>query len=116
MSLPWKASTLLAAIFLGVLGLARAQNDFEQDPVEMVLRYRDTNGISDPVALLQNRLNKGKARLRFDENRGYLSSLLKQLRIPISSQGLVFSKTSSQADHTTSRTPRAIYFADDVAV
>jgi len=45
---------------------------------------------ADPVARLQQRLAKGTARLKFEPRRGYLTSLLKALQIPVSSQALVF--------------------------
>ena len=65
---------------------------------EQVIQYHATSGLEDPVALLQKRLNEGRATLQFETNRGYLSSLLKELRVQVSSQGLVFSKTSSQSE------------------
>src|SRR5882672_6072333 len=83
---------------------------------EQVIQYHATNGLEDPVTLLQRRLAEGKASLQFETNRGYLSSLLQALHVPISSQGLVFSKTSSQGEHCNPQTPRAVYFADDVYV
>ncbi len=46
----------------------------------------------------------------------YLRSLLQELKIPIESQVLVFSKTSFQRDLISSERPRAIYFNDDVYV
>src|SRR5262245_34732679 len=51
---------------------------------------------SDPVEELQKKLNSGLAKLEFEGERGYLASLLKNLDVPISSQTLVFSKTSLQ--------------------
>jgi hypothetical protein len=45
-----------------------------------------------------------------------LPALLKRLDVPADSQMLVFSKTSFQARHISPDRPRAIYFADDVAV
>jgi len=42
--------------------------------------------------------------------------VLQHLGVNTDSQGLVFSKTSSQAEKISPRNPRAIYFADDVAV
>src|SRR5215467_14357756 len=71
---------------------------------------------ADPVALLQERLDKGQAKLEYDEKSGYLPSLLKNLDIPISSQTLVFSKTSLQIDHIAPWSPRALYFNDDVYI
>src|SRR6516162_3625101 len=71
---------------------------------------------ADPVARLQKRLENGQARLDFAPNRGYLTTLLRELDINIDSQILVFSKSSIQTAHISPRTPRAIYFNDDVAV
>jgi hypothetical protein len=45
-----------------------------------------------------------------------LRALLEQLKVPASSQVLVFSKTSLQRERISPRTPRAIYFSDDVYV
>jgi hypothetical protein len=47
---------------------------------------------------------------------GYLASLLDYFGINADSQGLVFSKSSSQASKISPRNPRAIYFNDEVAV
>jgi len=71
---------------------------------------------SDPVARLQKRLESGQTKLDFAPNRGYLTAVLKELDINIDSQVLVFSKTSIQTTHISPRTPRAIYFNDDVSV
>jgi len=69
---------------------------------------------TDPVAQLQHRLSTGETKLAYDEQFGYLPALLDALKIPRSSQGLVFSKTSSQIAFITPDNPRAIYFNDDV--
>ena len=55
-------------------------------------------------------------KLEYTENWGYLPSLLKQLNVPISSQTLVFSKSSFQLSQIAPEAPRAIYFNDDVYV
>ena len=70
----------------------------------------------DAVARLQRRLDAGEVKLEFDPKQGYLPSLLKALKIPESSQTLVYSKTSFQFDKIAPRTPRAVYFNDDVYV
>ena len=97
------------------LGLAarplRAIDGFEQPPIS----YSATKP-ADAVAELQERISRGDARLAFDESTGYLRSVLGLLRIPVSSQTLVFSKTSLQQRHITPQNPRAIYFNDDVYV
>src|SRR5687767_8499285 len=70
----------------------------------------------NPVARLQARLRSGSARLERDEDHGYLRSVLRELDVPESSQMLVFSKTSLQRQRITPKTPRAVYFNDDVYV
>lgn len=54
--------------------------------------------------------------LAYEGDKSYLPSLLKALNVPIESQMLVFSKTSLQMRRISPRTPRAIYFNDDVYV
>ena len=54
--------------------------------------------------------------LKYEPKLGYLRDLLEKLKIDPASQVLVFSKTSEQRDRISPRTPRAIYFNDDVYV
>jgi hypothetical protein len=68
------------------------------------------------VARLQQAIDTGEVTLAFDEQRGYLPALLRSLDIPVSSQGLVFSRTSLQVDRIAPWTPRAVYFNDDAYV
>src|SRR4051794_39979561 len=68
------------------------------------------------VSRLQERLATGEAKLEFEPDHGYLRSLLRELDVPESSQVLVFSKTSLQRERISPKTPRAIYFNDDVMV
>ena len=75
-----------------------------------------TRPVSDPVSMLQQRLEKGEAKLEFNPVFGYLPSVLRNLNTPISSQMLVFSKTSFQAPRIYPRIPRALYFNDNVSV
>jgi hypothetical protein len=79
------------------------------------IRYRDL-GHRNAVAHLQRQLAGGVVRLDYDPNSGYLPALLKALDIPLSSQLLVFSKTSFQFSHISPHSPRALYFNDSVAV
>jgi hypothetical protein len=69
---------------------------------------------TDAIARLQERLDTGAVTLSFDPTWGYLPSVLRALDIPLSSQGLVFSKTSLQVDRIGPWAPRALYFNDDV--
>ncbi len=68
------------------------------------------------VVDLERRLNSGQAHLEFEEKTGYLESLLRELKIPLSSQTLVFSKTSLQMQRISPKHPRALYFGNDVYV
>jgi hypothetical protein len=80
-----------------------------------VIRYLNTPP-NDVVARLQRRLDEGSTRLSFQEPHGYLLSVLQALNVPISSQTLVFSKTSSQQELISPSNPRALYFNDNVYV
>jgi hypothetical protein len=71
----------------------------------------------DPVARLAKRIDKGEIKLDYIPGRlGYLPSLLKNLNINPDSQMLVFSKTSFQAPLISPRSPRALFFNDNVSV
>jgi hypothetical protein len=75
-----------------------------------------TTEVDDAVTRLKDRLNSGATKLEFDDVQGYLPALLEALKVPVSSQGLVFSKTSLQQFQIGPERPRAIYFNDDVYV
>src|ERR1700678_3652398 len=57
--------------------------------------YRSEN-LNDPLAKLQQRLDRNEVRLEYEAGHGYLRSVLRALNISPSSQTLVFSKTSFQ--------------------
>jgi hypothetical protein len=71
---------------------------------------------TDPIAVLQERLDRGEVRLERSGSRGYLDTVLEALRVPASSQTFVFSKTSLQSDLIDPDEPRALYFNDEVYV
>src|SRR5689334_5321046 len=69
------------------------------------------------IEALQVRLDKGETKLTFTEDgQGYLRSLLAALDVPEESQVLTFTRSSLQFDKISPKSPRAIYFRDDVAV
>lgn len=70
----------------------------------------------DPINRLQAELDAGNIKLEHDTLTGYLQSVLRALKVPVSSQGLVFSRTSLQTDLISTWSPRALYFNDDVYV
>lgn len=80
------------------------------------IHYRTSEGLADPIAKLQKKLAQGAVQLTYEQQNGYLRSVLKELGIPISSQTLVFSKTSFQYPYIKPSSPRALYFNDDVYV
>jgi hypothetical protein len=103
---------LMAALVL-LLGVARSAgtDDFERAPI----RYSEATP-ENCVTRLQARIDAGRARPVFDARLGYLPWVLDQLEVPRSSQMLVFSKTSLQRSRIAPKTPRAVYFGDDVYV
>lgn len=112
------ASTLLAAMLASVAAHAQiaVQNQGYIPYSDAPIFYR-SNDISDPVTKLQQKLEAGKAKLVHDGSQhGYLKSVLQLLDIPVSSQTLVFSKTSFQYPKISPAHPRALYFNDDVYI
>ena len=68
------------------------------------------------MARLQKRLERGEVKLECNGPSGFLRSVLRELDVAVSSQTLVFSKTSFQFRKISPRKPRALYFNDDVYV
>jgi hypothetical protein len=108
--------TLFALVALGLAWRFPAGASRQDQLYDSPAIGYDNAGKNDPVARLQERLERGEVKLEYSEVDGYLSSVLKLLKVPVSSQGLVFSKTSFQLFRISPRNPRAIYFNDDVYV
>ena len=69
------------------------------------------------IETLQQKLDRGEASLTYDDKgHGWLESVLAALKVRQESQVLAFSKSSFQFDLISPKTPRAIYFSDDVSV
>lgn len=103
-------NSLLVAACVVVAGSVRAE-DFDRAPIN----YSTTKPINI-ISKLQKRIDSDEVKLSFTDDHGYLPSVLKELKVPVSSQMLVFSKTSLQRDRISPRTPRALYFNDDVYI
>jgi hypothetical protein len=101
------AGALVALAGLGGSYIVPLDND--------AIQY-NTRPTDDPITRLQARIQSGDVKLRFDDEHGYLSSVLEALEVPVESQVLVFSKTSFQAPRISPRMPRALYFNDHVSV
>ena len=106
---------LLTSVFLIAAAVAALAQLPTSDAEHPSIAY-STSAPTDPVARLQQRIDSGEVRLEYEPARGYLTSVLRNLQIPPSSQGLVFSKTSLQLERIAPWAPRAIYFNDDVYV
>lgn len=113
-----KLKVILCAAAFSILQMARAEGDF-QGATHMVAFDEGTQNYNkaqpqDAIADLQKQIEEHKSVLKFSPEHGYLDSLLAKLEIPKSSQVLVFSKTSFQRERISPKTPRALYFNDDV--
>ena len=98
------------AVLLGLATIGLG-DEYDRPPISYATAAPD-----NPVERLQARLDAGAERLEFDERCGYLPGVLEALGVPVSSQTLVFSKTSLQQAKIGPRNPRALYFNDDVYV
>ena len=99
----------------GIAAQSQRRDAFVGSRDHASIRY-STAETTDAAAALNRRLRAGTATLKFEPGHGYLRSLLDALGVPVESQALVFSQTSFQAPHINYRNPRAVYFADTVAV
>jgi hypothetical protein len=98
---------VLAAGFLP----AAAAQEYEREPI----RYSESEPLNR-VSKLIDRVRTDPSKLSYEPHFGYLRSLLAELNVSEQSQVLVFSKTSLQRHRISPRTPRALYFSDDVYV
>lgn len=101
----------VACLVLFTSSPLQAQLDFEAEPINY-----DSAPLSDRVQALSKRIDSGDLSLEHTDRHGYLKAILDSLDVPVSSQVLVFSKTSFQLRRITSKRPRAVYFNDDIYV
>src|SRR3954462_6243359 len=92
-----------ASLVFGLATLGRAE-EFDRPPINYSTAKAD-----NPVTRLQQRIDAGEVKLPFADEVGYLPAVPRELKVPRSSQWLVFSKTSLQRDRISPRTPRALY-------
>ncbi len=104
---------------LAILSFARplAAEDFQGSthsmPYDEATISYSAQTPNDPVAKLQARIAGGEVRLKWDAQFGWLPAVLEALKIPKSSQMLVFSQTSLQRRAINPRNPRAIFYNED---
>ncbi|MBI1348816.1 hypothetical protein GC163_21295 [bacterium] len=71
---------------------------------------------NNPFATLLDRVAAGEVSLEYHPEQGYLPALLRELQIPVESQLLLFSKSSLQSGHIGPKSPRALYFNDEICL
>lgn len=94
-------------IILTATSSGGAQESYEEEPIN----YSQPSQ-NNPIAKLQREIDGGQRHLTYDEEHGYLQSVLDALSISEESQVLVFSKTSFQLHAISPRRPRALYYDD----
>lgn len=107
------ASTSVLVVLLSIGSSVRGSTTATDGPR---LQPADSAMARDPIQRLQAMLDSGKITLEHDTSTGYLRGVLRALKIPESSQGFVFSRTSLQTELISPWSPRALYFNDDVYV
>jgi len=105
------AARVLAGVLMSVPARAQAFNDFEDPPH----RYWETPP-RDVATRLHERMARGEVRLPGGDPLVFLKAYLRELKVPESSQTLVFSKTALQRQIVHAANPRAVYFNEDVSV
>ncbi len=105
-----RAGLVVSTCLLAVLPL-RGQEDIAREPINY-----HTAAVNDAIVQLQAKLDSGDATLEWDDKHGWLPSVLENLKVPLSSQTMVFSKTSLQFSRITPRRPRALYYNDNVYI
>ncbi|MBL9168372.1 MAG: hypothetical protein JNN07_11575 [Verrucomicrobiales bacterium] len=111
-------SLLMVSVVLldtsGIRAFGATPGDAALDPFDEGTSSYSKAKDTSPIARLQERIDRAEVKLRHDAQFGYLLSLLEELGVSSHSQLLVFSKTSLQRERITPKTPRALYFNDEV--
>ncbi len=102
----WCSLVLLAGGFTTFAGDYR---DFDQPPHDY---WKQTP--KDRFSRWMKDVQAGKVELDYSGEKAFVASVLKSLDIPASSQMLLFSTTSLQLSLITPRSPRAIFFNEDI--
>ena len=118
------SAALICLVWLVVTPVAAQQTTATTPPMaaetelpynQRPIRYSESTP-RDPVSRLALQLERQEITLQRSGPSGVLKELLRELQVPVSSQLLVFSKSSAQAKLIKPTTPRAVYFNDDVYV
>jgi hypothetical protein len=102
-----RTSLGLSAALLFVAVAPAATETYEQSPMNY-----SASQPNDAITRLQARIASGEAKLG-GRDRDMLQALMQELKVPVESQVLVFSKTSLQRERISPDHPRALYFSDN---
>ncbi len=104
------------------LPLAGAVMAAPEAPKETVVVFKEaphnylTHKPEDRFTALLPQITSGEVKLDTTDDKAFLTSVLKALDVPVSSQILVFSASSLQSEIINPRNPRALYFNEDTYV
>lgn len=104
-----------ALVALSMAHLAIGQDINYSDPHSPAHQYH-TRELNDPFTRMIEGFETGERELDYGSGRAFIASLLEHLNVPVSSQLLVFSRTSLQTRYISGKNPRAMYFNEDVYV
>ncbi|MCA9048071.1 MAG: hypothetical protein KDA89_05050 [Planctomycetaceae bacterium] len=110
----WMQATMIVCglcCFIAIDAIAAPPLDFESAPIN----YTSATP-NNVVSQLQAAIDHGNKSLPFEDQLGYLRSVLKELDVPESSQMLTFLKSSLQRPLIGPDNARALYFGDDAYV
>jgi hypothetical protein len=112
---PFVAAAVLSLSAGLVVVLAQRPDAFVVSRDHPAIQY-STRPTHDRISRLNRQIQEGEIRLTFDGPSGYLRSTLQALEIPIESQVTAFAANSFQGSQIGPKNPRAVFFADSVAV
>ncbi|MEM9280824.1 MAG: hypothetical protein AAGA96_03275 [Verrucomicrobiota bacterium] len=105
---------MLAMLLVTLLSLPQLGSGFEPIYERAPIHYFEQEPDTQVTRLMERAASEGF--LNKGTDREILLDFLERLQVPIESQVLVFSKTSAQNSRISPKTPRAIYYSDDVYV
>ena len=108
---PLRAGLAAASIIVAMAGSVVADEPYEREPINYW-----TTPLTDAVTRFAKDLESGDLVIDASTELSWLRGVLAALKVPESSQVMVFSKTSLQRTRISPDTPRALYFNDEVYV
>ncbi|MFT4177372.1 MAG: hypothetical protein QM627_12045 [Luteolibacter sp.] len=91
------------------------KGQYQPPPYELPPILYSSRKPDDDVSRLLQRISLGEVRFSGSDT-DILRTLLRELKVPVASQIVVFSKTSMQSGLVSPENPRALYFSDSIYV